>query len=77
MIIIIIIICYAKAAKPCNTIKHRKNTVKSTEMYKNVIRPSHSVQLITSHGLYRLIAFTEYINSTPSPNFPCFCAPVY
>jgi len=39
MIIIIIIICYAKAAKPCNTIKHRKNTVKSTEMYKNVIRP--------------------------------------
>jgi len=33
---------YAEAAKPYNTIKHSKNTVKTTEateMYKNVIRP--------------------------------------
>jgi len=37
--IIIIIVYYAEAAKPYNTIKHSKNTVKSTEMYKNVIRP--------------------------------------
>jgi len=39
IIIIIVIVYYAEAAKPYNTIKHSKNTVKSTEMYKNVIRP--------------------------------------
>ena len=35
---IIIIVYYAEAAKPYNTIKHSKNTVKSTEMIKNVIK---------------------------------------
>ena len=41
LLLFIIIVYYAKAAKPYNTIKHSKNTVKSTEMYKNVIRPWH------------------------------------
>jgi len=37
-----IIVYYPEAAKPYNTIKDSKNTVKTTEtteMYKNVIRP--------------------------------------
>ena len=52
IIIIVITVYYAEAAKPYNTIKHSKNTVKTTEtteMYKNVIRPSHNIQLKTSH----------------------------
>jgi len=39
---LVIIVYYAEAAKPYNTTKHNKNTVKTTgttEMYKNVIRP--------------------------------------
>ena len=42
IIIIVVVVYYAEAAKPYNTIKHSKNTVKTTEtteMYKNLIRP--------------------------------------
>jgi len=42
LLLLLFIVYYAEAAKPYNTIKHSKNTVKTTEtteMYKNVIRP--------------------------------------